>query len=59
MMHRISDVTEWKRQKMLDIIRRVVANPINAQDVADELAKDWSPPIAIGTDGSMKLGREF
>ncbi len=34
-----------KRDYLLDIIRRVIANPDNAREVADKLAEDWFPPM--------------
>lgn len=39
----MSDFNEMRRGKMLDIIRRVIANPQNVVEVANEIAKDWCP----------------
>lgn len=45
---------------LLDQIRRVIANPGNAQRVAEAISKDWNPTVYISPDGksSFKLSEE-
>jgi hypothetical protein len=49
------DVDLMKRRKLLDIIRRVIANPHNAAEAADEIAKDWFPMIHVQRDGAIEI----
>jgi hypothetical protein len=42
-----------KRDKLLDIIRRVIANPENAKEAADEIAQDWFPMIKVDARGAI------
>lgn len=51
----IVDADLLKRRKLLDIIQRVISNPHNAREVADEIALDWSPMIHVGRDGKMEI----
>lgn len=41
------DFVNIKREKLLDIIRRVIANPENAKEVAEEVSRDWLPLIHV------------
>ena len=51
----IVDAEKLKREKLLDIIRRVVANPGNAKEVADEIALDWFPKIQVDPKGVIRV----
>lgn len=51
----MTKIEELKRAKLLDILRRVIANPQNAETVADEIVQDWFPMIEVAGDGSFKL----
>ena len=42
-----------KAKRLLDIIRRTIANPENAERVAMELAKDWNPTILVSPKGEI------
>lgn len=48
-------IEEQKRAKLLDMIRRVIANPQNAKRVADAIALDWHPTICVGSDGNFTI----
>jgi hypothetical protein len=49
--HRAS--TEHKKRALLDAIRRVVANPFNAERVAEAIAEDWSPMMLVDQKGNV------
>lgn len=51
----VVDADKIKRAKLLDILRRVIANPGNAEEVAREIALDWSPMIRIDSRGRMEV----
>ena len=51
----VADMQQWKRNKLLDILRRVVANPENLKEVADEIALDWFPMAQVAKDGSVSF----
>ena len=46
---------QLKRDTLLDLIRRVIANPGNAVRVADAIARDWSPTIHVDGRGNTSL----
>lgn len=46
-------IDQVKIDKLHDIIRCVVANPHNAREVAEEIAKDWYPMMQVNPDGSF------
>lgn len=48
---------KFKREKLLDIIRRVTANPGNAEDAANAIALDWFPKFQVKPDGKIDLVR--
>jgi hypothetical protein len=50
------EIGKCKREFVLDMIRRVVANPGNARKVADAIASDWNPTIVVRADGSCDFG---
>jgi hypothetical protein len=52
------DADRFKREKLLDILRRVIANPGNAAEVADEISRDWFPTWECDPKGnwSVRLG---
>lgn len=49
------EIEKLRRDKMLDILRRVIANPGNAPDVANQLVMDWFPVIRINADASIEF----
>ena len=49
------DANKLKRDKLRDIIRRVIANPTNVDEVADEIARDWFPLINVTPQGVMEI----
>ena len=51
----VADMQQWKRNKLLDILRRVIANPENLKEVADEIALDWFPMAQVAKDGSVSF----
>jgi hypothetical protein len=51
----LEKVEKFKKDKLLDIIRRTIANPGNAEHVAEALAKDWHPLFQVGSDKELKL----
>jgi hypothetical protein len=48
-----SSVDQQKRDKILDILRRVIANPFTAPEVASELSLDWNPMIVVDSKGNI------
>jgi hypothetical protein len=46
---------EEKKAAILDAIRRVIANPNNADRVAAAIAKDWQPLIKIDSQGKQSF----
>ena len=46
-----NDIEQFKRDELLDLIRRCIANPHNAKKVADAVARDWNPAIGILKNG--------
>jgi hypothetical protein len=45
--------TDAKEKALLDVIRRVVANPQNAVRVAIAIAADWSPMAKVDQHGKV------
>lgn len=48
----MTKLQEQKAAFILDQIRRVIANPGNAEKVAKALARDWHPTIHVNKDGT-------
>jgi hypothetical protein len=46
---------QMKRDKLADILRRVVANPGNVPEVAEQIAQDWFPKFKIDKDGRAEI----
>lgn len=44
-----------KVANLADIIRRVVANPANVDEVAEEIATDWFPVCKISGSGEVSF----
>lgn len=44
-----------KREKLRDILRRVVANPDNLAEAAREIAEDWSPKFHVNPKGKWEI----
>ncbi len=44
-----------KKTKLLDIIRRAIANPGNLNEVVAEIALDWNPTLQIDTKGNRSF----
>lgn len=44
-----------KRDKLRDIIRRVIANPQHVDEVVDEIALDWFPNIHVDQGGCIRV----
>lgn len=42
-----------KRDKMKDILRRLVANPAKMDEVTNELSLDWFPMMQIEPSGNI------
>lgn len=51
----VVDAQKIKQRKLLDLMRRVIANPENAKEVANEIAIDWTPMIQVNSNGSMEI----
>lgn len=51
----IADVDGLKRAKLRDIISRVMANPQNAAEVAEEIALDWFPMVRVDPKGNAEI----
>lgn len=49
------EIKEVKINTLLDIIRRTIANPQNAKEVAKFLAEDWNPLIVVTKEGKIKI----
>ena len=45
---------DQRAEKLRDILRRVIANPHNANEVAAVLAKDWFPMMIVGPKGEVE-----
>lgn len=48
-------IEKLKRDKLLDILRRCIANPGNVTEVSNEIAKDWFPLMRVSADGSCEI----
>jgi hypothetical protein len=47
-----------KREALIDLLRRVVANmdkPRNLEQVAEAIARDWSPPMRVDEHGRLAV----
>ena len=42
-----------KRDKLKDILRLLIANPGNVNEVADELSHDWFPMMKVDALGKI------
>lgn len=51
----IVDINNLKRAKLLDVIRRAIANPQNIQEVVDEIALDWFPSVRADSKGFLEI----
>jgi hypothetical protein len=49
----LTRIEQAKRDKLLDILRRLIANPGNAPIVAEVLARDWNPTVVIDGEGAI------
>jgi hypothetical protein len=47
------DIDQLKLERLLDILRHVIANPENAPKVAEALARDWFPRLRVGPNGKF------
>ncbi len=52
---RVGALEEIKVQRLLDLIRRVVANPQNAEEVARAIAADWTPLWEVSAAGCVSI----
>jgi hypothetical protein len=48
-------IDQLKQARLLDILRRVIANPENAKSVAETLSRDWFPMLHIDATGKVKI----
>lgn len=44
-----------KRDKLRDLIRRVIANPQHINEVTNEIALDWFPTIRVSPKGHLEI----
>lgn len=49
------DFDKIKRDKLLDLFRRVIANPENLAKVVDAVALNWCPPFKIDRKGNTAV----
>jgi hypothetical protein len=54
-MPNIEEFEKMKRDRLLDIIRRVLANPGEAKRVAEVLARDWTPMWTVDGKGKISI----
>lgn len=54
-LHTIEEINFLKYDKLVDILRRVVANPNNIKEVAERIALDWNPVVRIESDGKITI----
>lgn len=52
---RRSEIERIKAERLLGVLRRVVANPQNAEEVAKVLAIDWCPLIKVDEKGHVSF----
>lgn len=52
---RLDEANKLKHEKLLDIIRRVIANPQHAKDAVDEIAIDWFPVFRVDQKGNFTI----
>lgn len=49
------DFKKLKRDKLVDLLRRVVANPGHLEEVAEAIAADWMPIQRIDEHGKAEV----
>jgi len=49
------NIDQLKRDRLLDILRRVIANPGNVPQVAETIARDWFPMLRVGPNGKFEF----
>jgi hypothetical protein len=49
------DFKKLKRDKLVDLFRRVVANPGRLEEVAEAIAADWMPILRIDEHGKAEV----
>jgi hypothetical protein len=51
----LNRVETIKQERLLDILRRLIANPENAPQVAAALAVDWCPVVRVDSQGDIEV----
>lgn len=51
----IEKLKKVKRDKLVDLLRRVVANPSHLEEVADAVAAGWMPVLRIDGHGKAEV----
>lgn len=54
-MMSFEQIEKLKQEKLLDIIRQVIANPHKASEAAREIAMDWSPILYVDAKGECSF----
>lgn len=49
------DLEQLKRDKLADIVRRVIANPQNLTETVTEISLDWFPMMRAVADGKFEI----
>jgi len=50
-----ANIDQLKRDRLLDILGRVVADPSSAPQVAETLARDWFSMLRVGPNGKFEF----
>lgn len=51
----VVDADRIKREKLQDIMRRIIANPSNIDEVVDQVAMDWFPMVRVDPKGRIEI----
>lgn len=51
----VTMVAGLKQAKLKDILRRVIANPGNLDEVVTQICLDWNPPYKVSSDGHIEV----
>jgi hypothetical protein len=49
------DLNLLKTNKLIDLLRRAIANPGNLKEVAEQVALDWFPKFVVDSKGKVSI----
>lgn len=54
-LYRIEEAKKVKLERLMELLRGVLAEPSTLNNVANEIAKDWFPMLSVDADGKMTV----